>query len=114
MSTKSCTMLDVLGPLARGTTQRMLNTPTHFNQVAENVSPRKLVGLDVDEADGDQKIHPGNNVACILDQFIQISHLAALAEFIEEELLKMTEFVANGHVQLVVALGREQRSAKFT
>ncbi len=51
----------VLGALEEVVTQEqssqwMLNTTTHFNQVLEDVSPRALLSFDVHCTHGDQQV----------------------------------------------------------
>lgn len=96
------------------TPERMLDAPAHLHQIPEDVPPRVLVGLDVDQAHGDEEIHPGHDVPGVLDQLVEVGHLPSLFKLIQEIRLQMAQLVADAHVQLVVTLRREQGRAEFT
>jgi len=56
--------------------QWVLHTPAHLGQIAQNVLPAVLIGLDVDSLYSDEEVKHGHDVSGVLDQFVQISHLA--------------------------------------
>ncbi len=82
----------------------MLDPAAHFDKIAQNVAARELIGLDVDEANSDEKIHSGDNVPSVLDQLVQVCHFPAFLKLVQKEQFQMAELVANRHVELVVAL----------
>ena len=90
-------------------TKRMLNSSTHFHKITENISSGEFIGLDVDQSNGDQEIHPWHDASSVLDQFVQVRNLAAFSELVEQKLLQVAQFVANGHVKLVITLGGQKR-----
>ena len=50
--------------------KRMLDPAAHLHQVSEDVPARVLVGLDVDEADGDEEIPGGTGLNSFNSEFI--------------------------------------------
>ena len=59
-------------------------------------------------------LHSRHDVPCVLHELVQVGNFSPLLKLVEKIHLQMSEFIADAHVQLVVALGGQQGRAQLT
>src|SRR2546421_11522881 len=86
------------------TSNRVLNTARHFHHVLHNFLHWGILNSHVDSADGDHKIEPWDDVACVLDELVKVCKVINRMGVAEID-RKVAERIEDSHVQFVVLLG---------
>jgi len=90
----------------------VLDAATHLHHVFHNLFDGGILNGHVDGADGDHEVQARDDVAGILDEFVEVGEVVdgvVLAQVDGE----MAQGIEDGHVQLVVLLGAEAAGAQF-
>lgn len=64
--------------------ERILHSAAHLHEILQDAFLGGRVGLDVNQADGDEQIEPGNDVAGILHEFVEVGDLVTLLELVQQ------------------------------
>ena len=93
----------------------MLNTAAHFDEIAKHLAPWQFIRSDVNMTDGDQQVpeqiaseqharrmasdsQSRNNIARVLNNFVEIATTAIVFEFIGEVQLEVVQFFDHDHI----------------
>ena len=90
----------------------VLDAATHLHHVLHDLLDGRILNGHVDGADGDHEVQARDDVAGILDEFVEVGEVVdgvVLAQVDGE----MAQGIEDGHVQLVVLLGAEAAGAQF-
>jgi hypothetical protein len=82
----------------------VLHATTHLHHVLHNLLDRRIFNCHIDSTDRGHKIEARNDVACILDELVQVGEVVHGVVVTEVD-GEMAEGIEDCHVELVVLLG---------
>eukprot|EP00756_Hemistasia_phaeocysticola_P001083 Hpha_TRINITY_DN10786_c0_g1::TRINITY_DN10786_c0_g1_i1::g.43704::m.43704 len=95
------------------TPRRVLHTLTHFDKVPEELLARHRFCLHPHSPHSNQQVQTWDNVSSVLDDFVELSWTAPVADFLGEVHFEGQHFCEHLRVELVIVLRRQLGSPEL-